>query len=359
MRSPAFIAQRVARLLPALAVAFVLAATGRADASEAAAPSRQLSFRADSTFTIVQFTDMHLSAFEPGRTEMRTLDLVGRIIDAEKPDLIVLTGDICRMVAAPDSIRSWRLLADLLDDKGVPWAFVHGNHDSELSGYARIDSFLATTRHCLYEPGQPGVSTHGTYVLPIYRHRGQEIGALVWCLDSGTGRGNPRVREAQAEEQVAWFRAEADRLMAGDDGTITGLALFHIPLREYQTAWDTQRCIGHKLEGISPQRAGGLYAALQEHGRVVATFCGHMHGNDYEGTLDGVSLCFGRVTGFGAGRAKSLQRGGRVIKLKEGVRRYTSTIRQTDGTIADQPVHEPEPVQQPEPTSAEPAPAGP
>jgi len=345
MSSPAFIARRVARLLPALLLALATAgcAAGvRPDGGQPSATNHHLAFRPDGSFTIVQFTDMHLSAFKPGRTEARTLDLIGRIIDVEKPDLVMLTGDICRMVPAPDSIRSWRLLAELLDDKGVPWAFVHGNHDSELSGYARIDSFLATTRHCLYEPGRDTTIGHGYYVLPIYRHRGNGIGALVWCLDSGASRRSPEGRLTVSERQVAWLRTEADGLMADDDGTITGLAFFHIPLRQYGTVWDTRRCTGYKLEGDGPQsRDTGLFAAFQDRGRVVACFCGHMHINDYEGTLDGVDLSFGRYTGFGAAGQQDYERGARVIKVKEGVRGYQTFIRLDDLTKAPRPTHLP------------------
>lgn len=54
--------------------------------------SKSLSFRKDGTFTIVQFTDLH---WMDGRPEdQRTREIMERVMDAEKPDLVVITGDV-------------------------------------------------------------------------------------------------------------------------------------------------------------------------------------------------------------------------------------------------------------------------
>ncbi len=58
--------------------------------AEAAPPA--LHFRADGTFTIVQFTDLHVKNGEPQDEE--TVALMAAILEAEQPDLAVLSGDV-------------------------------------------------------------------------------------------------------------------------------------------------------------------------------------------------------------------------------------------------------------------------
>ncbi len=53
--------------------------------------STALRYNADGTFKIVQFTDIHWQ--KDGPDDKNTAKLMADILDAEKPDLVVLTGD--------------------------------------------------------------------------------------------------------------------------------------------------------------------------------------------------------------------------------------------------------------------------
>ncbi|MBO6238055.1 MAG: metallophosphoesterase, partial [Bacteroidales bacterium] len=55
-------------------------------------PSASLPYRADGRFKVLQFTDTHYIAGDP-RSE-RALRCVEEALDAEKPDLVIHTGDI-------------------------------------------------------------------------------------------------------------------------------------------------------------------------------------------------------------------------------------------------------------------------
>ena len=59
-----------------------------------------LRVRADDTFTIVQFTDTHFTNGAP--EDKQTLALMAAILEAEQPDLVMLTGDVIDGSAAPD-----------------------------------------------------------------------------------------------------------------------------------------------------------------------------------------------------------------------------------------------------------------
>jgi len=319
-----------------------------------------LAFRADGSFTIVQFTDLHLNSPSPSAADSATLQLVRSITDIEHPDLVVLTGDVSRMPKSPRRPRSWQAVADIFDGRHVPWTYVNGNLDPELSGYARIDSFLTARPYCLYTPGPTTIPGHGNYVLPVNKNGGG-IGALLWYFDSGRCSSSPPAYYSWVTAaQVNWFKAESDRLMGTGGATTTGLAFFHIPVKQYTTVWNKIVCTGYRGDPIRTQgKDEGLFAALYGNNRVVATFVGHNHDNDFEGTLNGVTLTNGRVSCPGEVESPGYQAGARVMKLAEGVRGYTSYIRQADGTIADRPVHQPGQPGPVPPPPPEPPPPGP
>ena len=94
------------------------------------------------TFKILQLADLHyangagtdcldVAPDQRPCSDLNTTAFVARLLAAERPDLVVLTGDNvfskdCDDVAA--SQRAWRRP---LEAAGVPWALVFGNHDSE------------------------------------------------------------------------------------------------------------------------------------------------------------------------------------------------------------------------------------
>src|SRR5204862_5405062 len=91
--------------------------------------SSPLRFRNDGTFTIAQITDLHWST---GReADQRTNELTGLVLDAEQPDLVVLTGDIIDGKGCPDPAESWRQALAPIIVRGLPWSAVFGNHDDE------------------------------------------------------------------------------------------------------------------------------------------------------------------------------------------------------------------------------------
>jgi hypothetical protein len=70
----------------------------------------------------------------------------------------------------------------------------------------------------------------------------------------------------------------------------------------------------------------GLFAAFVERGDVVGAFCGHDHLNDYEATLHGIRLVYGRATGHGGYGRAGFPRGARIIELREGSREFTTRV---------------------------------
>ena len=73
--------------------------------------AQKLVFNNDQLFKIVQFTDMH---YEHGNPKSDTTLLTyKRVLDAEKPDLIIFTGDI---VTAQPVVEGWDAITKYVID---------------------------------------------------------------------------------------------------------------------------------------------------------------------------------------------------------------------------------------------------
>ena len=67
--------------------------------------AQRLTFNKEGTFKIVQFTDIH---YQHGNPKSDTaLLLINRVLDREKPDMVVFTGDI---VTGKPAKESWDAL---------------------------------------------------------------------------------------------------------------------------------------------------------------------------------------------------------------------------------------------------------
>jgi len=102
-------------------------AYGRGDrTSSSASDVHDMRFGEDGRFKIVQFTDTHYISGDPRST--RTIDNVVQILDEEKPDLVIHTGDIIFGNPAAQSVRE---LFRPVVERGIPFAVALGNHDSD------------------------------------------------------------------------------------------------------------------------------------------------------------------------------------------------------------------------------------
>ena len=86
--------------------------------------AQKLSFNKEGEFKVVQFTDMHYVHGNPKSDT--TLLLVPYILDSEKPDLVVFTGDI-----VTGSVEGWDVITKYVIGREIPFAVTLGNHDHE------------------------------------------------------------------------------------------------------------------------------------------------------------------------------------------------------------------------------------
>ena len=96
-----------------------------------------------------------------------TTALMGTIIDAEEPDLVVLTGDI---VTGGATVETYLTLMEPMIERNVPWASSFGNHDDDSPALTRealgeIEVGLRPLSQL--EPSPEGVQGVSNYVLSV------------------------------------------------------------------------------------------------------------------------------------------------------------------------------------------------
>jgi Calcineurin-like phosphoesterase len=287
-----------------------------------------LKFNRNGKFKIVQFTDTHLKENNISQTDS-VLMIMKTVLETEKPDLVMLTGDI----ATSDNVKAaWSTVTKPMIDAKIPWAVVFGNHDRE-HGYTnkQIIEYLVTLPYNCSQFGPPDIYGVGNYVLEIYASTSREIKALLYCLDSNAYTGEKDNSKLGYYDwikfsQIEWYRETSLQYTRKNDGApFPALAFFHIPLPEYSTIRSFSTTVGDMDEGVSsPKINSGMYCAMYESKDIMGVFVGHDHNNNYIGCLNNICLAYGCKTGLEA--YGKLDKGARVIVLYEGERRFDTWI---------------------------------
>jgi hypothetical protein len=240
-----------------------------------------------------------------------------------------------------------------VEERGIPWAAVFGNHDDEGSASrAELMEIQRTCPMCLSEPGPEGVTGVGNYALNVLASKSDSLAAALYFMDSRSYSTIPHVDGYGwfERDQVEWYAATSAAIQErysrenGESEVRTpALAFFHIPLPEYNEVWEKRPCRGRRYEEVcSPKINTGMFAAMVQAGDVMGTFVGHDHVNDFEGEWFGIRLCYGRWSGYATYGADCLVPGSRIIELIEGERRFDTWIRSDDGLVlTEREIHEP------------------
>lgn len=304
-----------------------------------------------SSFRILQLTDLHFmgEGQEPPHSPLdrETLRLIDDLITTSEPDLIVMTGD---QVYGPQNLASQKQLLDALDTYAKPYTLCFGNHDSEASPHDRralVDEAMMHT-HCLLTEahtmdGRP-LPGSGHHVIELVDREDQLLWAL-FVLDSGDHQGGVAGGYSTVHPEVIdWVGERLDAIEQSERRAETWGALVfqHIPLPEVNELWLTQPCRGYKLEGTCPPRTNtGLFHRLVQSGRVRGVFYGHDHVNDFYGDLHGITLAYGRATGFNTYQAEGFPRGGRILDLAQDASFETSVLLDGGEWIKKPSIHHP------------------
>lgn len=287
-----------------------------------------LHVRKDGRFKILQVADLHVSTgvghcrdAEPSgeggcEADTRTLEFVGTVLDREKPDLVVLSGDQVNGETAPDAQSAVFKFAEPFIKREIPFATIFGNHDDEGSlGRQDLMQLIQSLPFSLSLPGEASVEGVGNYYVEVLARGNSKHSALtLYLLD--THGYSPDEQQFKGydwlkKSQIDWFKATSQRLKAtsshmGYKHLHMDMAFIHIPLPEYRTE-DVIPSSGTSAETpTAPGFNSGFKQALVDEG-VLAVSCGHDHVNDYcalsksEGkdTKPELWMCYAGGAGFG------------------------------------------------------------
>ncbi|MBE3583308.1 MAG: metallophosphoesterase family protein [Limnochordaceae bacterium] len=292
------------------------ALAGAAPVSQNQTGGIDLHFRPDGTFTIVQFSDPQ----DNESVNPRTLALMEQVLDTERPDLVVLTGDNISGSECKDAALALRKIVAPMEQRHIPYAVVFGNHDDEgRLARAQLMKVLQEGAYNLSQSGPTNLPGVGNYYLLVHRHDGSEPVVALYFLDSGAYApkavgGYDWIKPAQ----IDWYRETATSFKAQLGHVLPALMFFHIPLPEFDTVWQNGTAIGSKNEDVcAPKFNSGLFAAMVEVGDVKGVFVGHDHVNDYIGELNGIRLAYGGSVGYDTYGKQGFPRRARVIRLRE------------------------------------------
>lgn len=285
----------------------------------------------DGKFKVIQLADLHFStgvgkcrdlfpkdaaksSENDCEADPRTLEFIHKVLDTEKPDYVVLTGDQIFGETSPDSETAMLKVVSPLIARKIPYSMVMGNHDDEGGSLSRHDlmTMVSELPYSLTQLGPPEISGYGNYVQQVLGPKSDNPALTFYFLDSHSQSPNPKVNPGYAwiePDQLDWVQKEYQQLKPGQDSYShihMSMAFFHIPIPEYVSK---KPFIGNAREPVTASRYNtGARDVLAKIGVSVVSV-GHDHVNDYcmfhdkvdeaTGKESSVWLCFGGATGEG------------------------------------------------------------
>ena len=302
--------------------------------------------KADGDFRILQITDIHLGggvlSFDK---DLKALKAVFDLLEATKPDLVVVTGDMCFPVGLSsfpfNNSAPVQQFAAFMRNTGIPWAFTYGNHDTESYAFYNKNTLnelykslsWKTSRTLMYPYVQPDVTGRNNQVIDIRNQDGSLFYSL-YLIDSNayTGEGLNKY-DFIHDDQVGWYRDEVLRRNAERGFSVPSLVFFHIPLQQYKTAYElyeqgsgeVKYYFGENNEKMlgkvcCSQYPSSMFDTARELGSTKGFFCGHDHYNNMSLEYQGIRLTYGMSIDYLAmpGIARDTeQRGATLIVLDE------------------------------------------
>ncbi|MDR3251415.1 MAG: metallophosphoesterase family protein [Tannerella sp.] len=326
--------------------------------SASAVSAKGFRFSDNGKFKIMQVTDTHIRAVSNPDFSKESTDMLNRVLDAEKPDLVIFTGDV---VTEKPYRKGLDFILEPVISRKIPWVVLFGNHDEEqdLSRKEMSDLIESYPYHAGKMKKLKNVTGYGNFVLEIKGHDGNKTQALIYCMDSRAYSDRKPVIDGYAwfaHDQVVWYRKTSEKYTSKNNNVpLPALAFFHIPLPEYnEVTRKDRKVVGDKQENNCPPDVNsGMFLSMVEKGDVMGTFVGHDHVNDYIFNYCGIALAYGRFSGskttYNSPKdGAAIKNGARIIELTEGQRGFHTWIRLDASSNVIHDVHFPEDFPAPE-----------
>ncbi len=292
-------------------------------------------------FKILQITDVHVGGgILSVKKDKMALEAVKDLICHTKPDFVAVTGDVSYPIpvfsGTCNNMRPAKKFGTMMQELGVPWAMVYGNHDWEVVATHKKDEltkYYASLSTCLFKNTAKNVYGNSNYIVKLKNEDASINNAFVF-IDSNAYMTKSFFSgfDVIHDDQIEWYKNEIMRLSAGEKKIVPSLAFFHIPFQEYRDAWwklqekspEVQYHFGTVSEkdqyfGVTNER-GHIFDEMLKLGSTKGVFCGHDHLNTISMTYKGIRLTYGMSIDYlaysGISKLKN-QRGGTLISIKD------------------------------------------
>lgn len=298
--------------------------------------SRNLSFK-NGKFKIMQIADVQ----EVWNVSPDTIRLIEACLDAERPDLVIFTGDQvkgystkCRGKNGAENIR--KIIKEIiapLEKREIPFAVTFGNHDSQgaLTNSEQMEIYKESLQCVTADYASEGDC--GTYCLEI--KDGDKVSALVYLMDTHSNDADGGYDSVNAQ-QLDWYRKTRDEY-----GCLPSFAFQHIPAPEYfdvlnkvkrftkgavrafgnhkneYYVLDPKNCREGDFMGESPAapyKNRGQVDSFLEKGEMKALFVGHDHNNSFVADYKGLALSYTQGAGYNV-YGPGFERGVRIVEI--------------------------------------------
>lgn len=313
-------------------------------------------FTTDGDFKVMHITDVHIGGgFLSKGYDEKALNAVAIMVTREKPDLLIVTGDVSFPVPYTagtfNNYSGAKAFANLMESLGVYWDVTFGNHDSEVYTYFDREDMSAfygsdEFEYCLFEAGPKDIDGYGNHTIEVKNSDGIITQAMI-LIDSQAYIEDSIIESIKGTydnihlNQVEWYEEEVNRMNAENRridekaGTVVTHAFFHIPLVEMDDAWNEFKENDYKdtenfeyVEGLIGETGrqvccaygeDELFEKMLELGSTKAIHNGHDHVNNTTFKYKGITFSYGySIDYFAYSNIDKLgsQRGNTMITLK-------------------------------------------
>ena len=115
----------------------------------------------DAACKVLQITDVHI--LNNAKKDQKAFRTITQMIEASRPDIIVVTGDI---TSEDENMRAFRTFGEFMESFNIPWGFVYGNHDAETRRThtkTQLSEYLESLEYCFFDRGPEDVDGEGNY----------------------------------------------------------------------------------------------------------------------------------------------------------------------------------------------------
>ncbi len=278
-------------------------------------------------FKVMIFSDLRVSK----TVDSKIIQNMEKLLDKEKPDLVILGGDVHDGTISNEG--ELRTVLDALnaplEEREIPWCHAFGVNtegtEKQKTGYSREDQMKVyqSYPYCLSAADNENTYGVSNYVLPVLvadkngDPTKDRVGFNVWCLDSNSYLndyeagledkvllksliGGKTNLDSLHYSQVLWYYDTSVALEEYNGGNrIFGMMYFQVPVMQFNIVKNNPTktgFVGSSLPAATkisaPERETGIFYTCSERGDVRGIFCGYNVENDFYGEYMNIRLGF-------------------------------------------------------------------